>query len=461
MTEDRVQHLRAWLAAVLLAIAAVICTADRTLPGLLMEPIKHSLSLTDTEIGILTGFTFTISMTIAALPLAWLADRYDRVLLLSGAIAAWCILTIASGFARDFQTLFLFRLGVGIGEAALLPASLSLLADLFPLDKLARASALLAYSVPLGTFMAMTGGGELYEAMSHGLGAGVIPFAGEESWRSTTIIFGAAGLIAAMLTATLLPEPRRRKAASVLPSVEAARSNPSTMRAYLPRAAMFILPYLVCTGVFTIFLMGFNTWLAPFFSRSYGWSVGEIGRVMGFTALVSGLIAPAVGLFFNAAARRWLDREAPVAAICIMMTLALPLVVLGPLAPDGMLTAAAFGASFALMGGCTVIAMVVYASMAPAGLRARMVAIVHLICGLAGSTGAILYAGFTDLVLENPAKLYLTISVLSGLLLAISILAGLIADRRYSQILALSVAFDEDDAAPLSPLHIRAAKLSH
>lgn len=138
MDTENKQHARAWLAAVVLAMAAMIAMADKTLPMLLMEPIKHAMALTDVQIGILTGFTFAIAMAVAALPLAWLADRYDRTLLLAIAITVWCLLTIASGFATNFTALFLCRLGVGLGEAALMPAALSLIADLFPLRRVAR-----------------------------------------------------------------------------------------------------------------------------------------------------------------------------------------------------------------------------------------------------------------------------------------------------------------------------------
>jgi predicted MFS family arabinose efflux permease len=445
MAEDKQQHPRAWMATILLAITAMIAMADKTLPSLLMEPIKHAMSLSDTEIGMLTGFTFAISMSLAALPLAWLADRYDRAMLLGIAIAVWCLMTIASGFAHDFTTLFIFRLGVGIGEAALFPASLSLIADLFPVNRVARASAVLTYAGSLGSFAAMAGGGGLYELLHAAALAGRLPFPPEDAWRWTTIAFGVVGLLVALVAATFLPEPRRQARKAGM----AARPSGSVIT-YLPKAAFFFIPFILCTSIYSVFAAGFMGWLAPFFTRTYGWSVGQIGSILGLATLLGGLSGPIVGVFFSRMVSRWLGREAPVATINTLLTIALPVVMLAPFSPNGVLAAVAFGIVAALTGGCAIVVSVVYATMAPSYLRARLVAVIALSVGLLASTGSVVYAAFTDLVLGDPARLYLTLSLLSGVLIAISIVIGIICDRKYDAVVALARASEHpaDSAAP-------------
>jgi predicted MFS family arabinose efflux permease len=433
MSEDRVQHSRAWLATIILAMAALICSADKSLPGLLMEPIKHAMSLSDTQIGVLTGFTFAISMSLAAFPLAWLADRYDRTMLLAIAIAAWCLLTVASGFAHDFTTLFLCRLGVGIGEAALMPASLSLIGDLFPLRRVARASAIMTYAGISGTFIAMAGGGALYDGFHAAALAGTLPLAPEDARRWTTIIFGAAGLIVAVLVGTILPEPRRTKPASI-----AATGPVADFGSYLRAATPFLLIFLLFSGASAIFISGFNVWMAPFFSRTFGWSIGEVGRVVGAVLLIGGLAGPAIGFFFHGLVRKWLGREAPVLTICVMLSIALPFVVGGPFMPTGLGAAVAVGIVAAIAAGSGIAMSVVFVSIAPSHLRARLIAVLILFGGLIGSTGSFLYGAFTDHVLGDPSKIYITMSLLSGTLVLITIVAGVFADRRYREIIVMA-----------------------
>jgi predicted MFS family arabinose efflux permease len=443
MTENHVQHPRAWLAAIILAVAVMIAAADKMLPALLMEPIKHAMDLSDTQIGLLTGFTFAISMALAALPLAWLADRYDRTLLLAIAIGFWCLLTVASGFAHDFTTLFICRLGVGVGEAALYPAALSLIADLFPLKRVARASAMLAYAGAMGSFTAMAGGGALFEHFHAAAIADTLPLAPEDAWRWTTITFGATGLIVALLVATILPEPRR----GVPRSTQATTVDEANFLPYVRSAMPFLVPFVVCLCVSAIFVAGFNGWLAPFFLRTYSWSIGEVGRILGTASLIGGLLAPVFGVFFNLLCRRWLGREAPVFAICMMLCLALPLVVGAPFLPDGRLAAVALAAVIAITGGCGIVTAVVYVSIAPRHLRARTVAILALLSGIIGSFGTVIYAGFTDAVLQDPAKLYLTLSLLSGVLIILAIIAGAIGDRRYARMVVTAMAAERAHAA--------------
>ena len=116
----------AWYTVVLLTIAYIFSFVDRYILGLLVQPIKEELELTDTEIGLLLGPAFALFYTTMGLPLGWLADRARRTWIVSAGIAIWSAATVACGLARSFGQLFLARVSVGVGEATLSPCALSM-----------------------------------------------------------------------------------------------------------------------------------------------------------------------------------------------------------------------------------------------------------------------------------------------------------------------------------------------
>jgi MFS family permease len=123
---------RNWFALALLCLVSFFAYLDRTAIAMLMVPIKADLRLSDAQLGLLTGFAFAAFYSILGIPLARLADRHSRVRLLSACLALWSVMTMLSGYGRNFLQLFILRAGVGVGEAGCVPAAHSLIADMFP-----------------------------------------------------------------------------------------------------------------------------------------------------------------------------------------------------------------------------------------------------------------------------------------------------------------------------------------
>ena len=130
----RAQH-RAWFAVAVLLVSYAVSFLDRQVISLMVGPIKHDLAISDTQIGILQGPAFGVFFAIMGLPLGWLADRLHRVRLIAIAILLWSAMTIASGLSTTFGGLLFARIGVGVGEAALVPAAVSLLSEYFPPER--------------------------------------------------------------------------------------------------------------------------------------------------------------------------------------------------------------------------------------------------------------------------------------------------------------------------------------
>jgi len=133
-----------WVLAVLFAVY-VVNFVDRQILAILLEPIKAELGVSDTAMGFLTGIAFALFYTIAGIPIARLADRRSRVLVITVGLALWSAMTAASGLARTFAQLALARVAVGVGEAACTQPAHSLLADYFPPER--RATALAVYGM--------------------------------------------------------------------------------------------------------------------------------------------------------------------------------------------------------------------------------------------------------------------------------------------------------------------------
>ena len=182
---------------VLLTIVYGFNFIDRQIMGILAPFIQKDLGLTNTELGLLIGLAFAVFYTFVAIPIAWLADRYNRVNILSIALATWSGFTALTGLANNFIQIGLARMGVGIGEAGGSPPSHSIISDFFPKEE--RASALGVYSmgIPLGIMAA-------YFVTASLMGSG-----DDVDWRRIFIVLGLTGIGLAVIVKLVLKEPVR------------------------------------------------------------------------------------------------------------------------------------------------------------------------------------------------------------------------------------------------------------
>lgn len=167
---------------------------DRQIIGILAAPLKAEFNMSDTQFGLLGGIAFASVYSTLAIPLAWLADRFSRVWIMTGALAVWSGFTALCGVAGSFTQLFLFRMGVGVGEAGGVAPAYSLVADYFPPHQRARALAAFAFGIPLGTAAGTLVGGLL--AATYG-------------WRTAFIVVGLLGLLVAPLLRLTVKDPPR------------------------------------------------------------------------------------------------------------------------------------------------------------------------------------------------------------------------------------------------------------
>ena len=248
---------------------------DRQIVGILADSIKADLNLSDTQVGLMTGLSFAIFYTTLSIPLAIVADRWNRSKVIAIAIAIWSVMTILCGAAMSFFQIFLARIGVGIGEAGSSPASHSLIADLFPPERRATALGIFAMSVSVGSFVAFTGGSWVAENFG---------------WRWTLVAAGAPGIIISVIIWFTVRDPRGDK-----PLAQAFKSKPGEVKlseaiAELSRKSAYW--HLIIAGAFVSFVAyGVQTFYFPVFSRIHEVPISEysdLGLRLGLMFLVFG-----------------------------------------------------------------------------------------------------------------------------------------------------------------------------
>jgi MFS family permease len=186
--------------------AYVFSFVDRQILSLLIAPIQADLKISDTQFGLLSGLAFALFYAAMGLPIASLADRKSRPLIIALGVAFWSLATVACGLARAFPQLFIARICVGAGEAALTPATYSLLGDLFPKDRLGRAAAVYSLGSFLGAGAAFLAGGALIALIS---AHGVTDIAGLtlKPWQLVFVLVGLPGILIAGLIPLTVREP--------------------------------------------------------------------------------------------------------------------------------------------------------------------------------------------------------------------------------------------------------------
>lgn len=284
-----------WYAVFVLTIAYVLAFVDRTILSLLVGPIRADLGLSDTQLSLVQGFAFAVFYTTLGLPIALLADRLNRRNIIALGVALWSAATALCALPRSFAGLFAARVGVGVGEAALSPAAYSMIADLFPPNRLSRALATYTIGVFAGSGLAYLIGGAVVGAVTK-IGSVEVPLLGElRPWQLVFLLVSLPGLPIALWILTL-PEPVRRRCTDA-PGGAAAHLSTAASHLYGHMRAHWQV-YLSHMLGFSLIALLFNAsiaWLPTYLMRVFGLSSAQTGFWLGSILLVVGVSAVMLG----------------------------------------------------------------------------------------------------------------------------------------------------------------------
>lgn len=359
----------AWPTVCLLALIAIVSWLDRLILTLLVTPIQNDLGLTDAHFGVLLGIGFVVVFVTAGLPIASALDRVNRKWVLVAAVILWCLSTVAAGFAQSFAMLLVMRAGVAFGEAALMPAAVSMISDHFPPEQRRKPTSLLMAVNILGATGAYVIGG-LVVAYFNRVGT----WGGLSSWRLSLIAVGLMGLPAIALFALFAREPARSD------STIGGASFVETLSHLRTRAPLYLCVF-AGAGLLLMMAQGSAAWLSTLLVRGYGFEPAKTGPLMALTfaptsilgvSLLPALVGPRTGRTLVLRIIRLL------LLVCALST---PFIFV---AGAGNLAALLATGALAMLGQGSVVALVamLIQSIAPGAMRARITAVYYMLMNL-------------------------------------------------------------------------------
>jgi predicted MFS family arabinose efflux permease len=380
----------------LLFVVYVFNFIDRQVLSILLEQVKRDLAVSDTFMGLLTGFAFAFLYTFAGIPIARYADRASRKSVIAVGLVVWSSMTAVSGLARSGLHLALARVGVGVGEAAGTPPAHSLLSDYFPPEQRATALSIYAMGVYVGVAFAFIGGGWLGEQFG---------------WRTVFYVVGLAGLPLAVLVWTTVRELPRGFSDRV--AVAPAAQIPFGAAArQLARNRSFVL-IVLATSLQSLSGYGIMTWGPTFLIRQHGMPVADVGLTLGLAIGLMGglgvLLGGRLADRFGARDARWYMRLPALETAALI-----PFVLVFILADDLALSLAAFY-PFYLLGAMYVGPMhsTIQGLVVP-GLRATASALNLFVVNMIGlGVGPLLIGALNDLLADRFGQGAIRYSMLS------------------------------------------------
>jgi MFS family permease len=355
----------AWSMVALLTVAYLFSYIDRTILGLLIQPIKADLQLSDEQIGWLLGPAFAVFYATMGLPFGWLVDRKRRTWIIAGGIALWSVATAACGLARSFAQLFVARMTVGVGEAVLSPAAFSIIGDSFPPERRGKPIAAYSMAITLGTGLAsLIGAGVLAWAKNRPELAlpGYGPIA---PWQATFLAVGLPGLLVAL--AFLFRRDPPRQAAAAADADLAGNGMGDTLRYVGARWTTYVtFVSLMCVVTIVAYSHGF---LPATFERTWGWAPETYAARTGIATL---LIGPATYLVAGWLSDRWTAQGIADAPLRIVLM------------PTAWGAFAILCLNTVALGAASATGVTALLSITPAAIRGQVVALYYMAISLTG-----------------------------------------------------------------------------
>lgn len=415
----------AWSAVALFCVAAVLSYTDRQILSLLVDPIRADLGISDTQVGVLQGVAFALIYSIAGLPLGRLADMLPRRAVICAGVGLWSIGTLLCGYAPSFWVLFAGRLIVGVGEAALAPAAMSMIADMFPAERRGLATGVFVMGMTIGGGVAIAIGGAVLGLAAAGGFQGIPLLDGLAAWRAVLVLLGLAGL---PLLLALLPirEPARRSEAL------AGETEATSLReifAQLAAVRTMLIPVIVCCAFMSVGDFALIAWAPALLSRRYAMTPDAVGLALGSLVVVAGVVATvAGGVISDVAVKRYgPSGRIWVATLCAVLAFPFALVALAS-SPNQILAAVTLWTLFSSAAG--TIGITAVQEIVPnraRGLSVSFIAFGNIMLGLGG--GATLTGYVTDHVFADPLAIGQSLTLVIAPLAGAAILLFLHAAR--------------------------------
>lgn len=283
-----------WYVVTLCMVAYIFSFVDRQILALMIEPIKADLNLSDTQFSLLHGLAFSLFYAFMGMPIAYLADRFSRPKIIAIGVVFWSIATAACGLSKNFLHMFLARIGVGVGEAALSPSAYSMFSDMFPREKLGRAVGVYSVGSFVGGGVAFLVGGYVIALLKNADTIDVAFFGAMKAWQLAFFIVGLPGVLVGLLIWLTVRNPERKGSQ--------LDANGQVKKVALSDGIRFLGQH---RATFTCHYLGFSfyamalfcmmSWSPAFFMRKFGMSPVDAGYMLGCVLLVANTVGVVFG----------------------------------------------------------------------------------------------------------------------------------------------------------------------
>jgi MFS family permease len=419
---------RNYTLAVLLA-AYILSFIDRQILNLLVDPIRRTLRVTDFQMSLIQGMAFALFYVSLGLPIGRLADRHNRKVIVGLGVFVWSAMTAACGLATSFMSLFLARIGVGIGEAALSPASYSILADSFPPARLARAAYVFTCGITIGGGLAYLIGGKIIDwaATTQGLW---LPMLGSvKPWQLTFLVVGLPGILVGALVLATLKEPRRRGGTCEL---EPAPVQLTDVYRFIRQRWRCYASIFGSVSLLAVVGYGYLNWYPTFLIRTYGLKIGDVGRSFGLIYLIFGTAGSVGGVLLSESLGRRGYKDANLRVVALMSAALWLPAACGPLMPSARLALVVAAPTTFLLNGYFGASIAALQIITPNRMRAVTSASFLLCTTLTGmGLGTSLVAACTDFVFRDDMSLRYSLAILAVVVCPLASIVGFVGLKDY------------------------------
>jgi MFS family permease len=418
----------AWWMLILLFLAANLYSIDKNIVGVLAEPIRKTLAITDVQMGLLLGLAYTLFSGVLGLVLGNFTDHHSRRKILAGSIILWSVATMLGGLSTNFGWFFFFRALVGLGEAGLAPTALSVIADIFPPRQRGRALAGYFIGATMGTALSSVLPGWILAANLH-LSLPVIGTI--VPWRSAFLLCGMFGPVVGLMFLTTREVPRLGARWT-----EGEKPPVREKLAYLWLQRAVVVPLFSGFTLYYVAFVGISSWTVVFLSRTYHSDLAAFAGRLGIMAMVAGTAGYVLGgLLTDSRIGRRSGGKLILLAVLPLVAIPSTLAVLAP-----SITAALFALA-ALSLATPMINVAMNATMQellPNDMRGFSTAMLSVVVALpAGAGGPLIFALVTERVLQDPLRIGTSFGIVGLPVLVAASVCFLLARRAFHRSTAL------------------------